>query len=168
MNFVVLHYSVTNSDLPSKNIFRFQSNVVKINCIWESVCNFFDQFFEFCEILSRPVRIVLIGLSYFLTMVVDECVLVSWWRHPVVASWYTKFWRRCCLSLQGRIRPTGSKLSSYTRSSALRPGSGDYSFSETSAYLIVTEECQQQKHTNIWDRNFGKKILSNMRIEGMS
>jgi hypothetical protein len=35
----------------------------------------------------------------------------------------TKFWRRCFLSLQDRIRPTGSRLNSHMQSSVLRPGS---------------------------------------------
>lgn len=39
-------YSETNSHLVSNNRFRFQSNVVNKDHLWESFYNFFEQIFE--------------------------------------------------------------------------------------------------------------------------
>jgi hypothetical protein len=41
MDFMVIRYLATNNDLPIKNRLRSQSNVAKVSCICESMCNAF-------------------------------------------------------------------------------------------------------------------------------
>jgi hypothetical protein len=44
-NFIVVRYSVTNNDLPSKNRFCCKANVVRTNCMCENMGNAFALIF---------------------------------------------------------------------------------------------------------------------------
>jgi hypothetical protein len=51
MYLTALWYSVTNSRLRSNSRFSFQGNIVRVNCIWQNMCNKFSTIFF--EVLSK-------------------------------------------------------------------------------------------------------------------
>lgn len=45
VDFIFVWYSEIDSGLSSTNRFHFQGNIVKVSCVWESMCNVFTQTF---------------------------------------------------------------------------------------------------------------------------